>query len=117
MEYYKRGDAAKSQQIKTAFEKLGYKTIEYCFNSERTLYFTFGGAIQTATYEPYKSIIKTHHDYQELELPKPHYDIDNFHAGMPVLVRILDEHKWCYLLFSHCYKHQGILHFHAGGAG
>lgn len=48
---------------------------------------------------------------------KPHYDIANFHAGMPVLVRILDKHKWCYLLFSHCYKHQGILHFHAGGAG
>jgi len=69
MDYYKQGDPANADKIKAAFEKLGYKTIEYCFNAERTLYFTFGGAIKTATYEPYKSIIKTHPDYKELELP------------------------------------------------
>jgi len=68
MDYYKQGDPANADKIKAAFEKLGYKTIEYCFNAERTLYFTFGGAIKTATYEPYKSIIKTHPDYKELEL-------------------------------------------------
>ena len=57
-------------------------------------------------------------DAEKKELHKiKHYDISSFYAGMPVLVRILDEHKWCYLLFSHCYEHQGILHFHAGGAG
>ena len=54
---------------------------------------------------------------KELKKIQPHYGISNFHAGMPVLVRLRDDHKWCYLLFSHCYKHQGILHFQAGGAG
>jgi hypothetical protein len=56
-------------------------------------------------------------DKKELKKIPKHYDISNFHAGMPVLVRIRDEHKWCYVLFSHRYIHQGILHFHAGGAG
>lgn len=54
---------------------------------------------------------------KELKKIETHYDIKNFHAGMPVLVRIYNNHKWCYLLFSHCYKHQGILHFSCGGAG
>ena len=54
---------------------------------------------------------------KELKKIETHYDVKNFHAGMPVLVRIYDNHKWCYLLFSHCYKHQGILHFSCGGAG
>ena len=54
---------------------------------------------------------------KELKKIETHYDIKNFHAGMPVLVRIFDNHKWCYLLFSHCYKHHGILQFSCGGAG
>lgn len=54
---------------------------------------------------------------KELKKIETHYDIKNFHAGMPVLVRIYNNHKWCYSLFSHCYKHQGILHFSCGGAG
>lgn len=101
MNYYIQGSAARANEIKAAFEKLGYKTIEYCFNAERTLYFTFGDAVKTATYEPYKSIIKTHPDYKELELPKPHYDIANFHAGMPVLVRDNNEEEWRHTAFSH----------------
>ena len=41
-------------------------------------------------------------DQDDYELaPKPHYDIANFHAGMPVLVRDYDNRKWCYLLYSH----------------
>ena len=32
--------------------------------------------------------------------PKFHYDISNFHAGMPVLVRDSDEHKWLYTIFG-----------------
>ena len=31
---------------------------------------------------------------------KPHYDIKNFHAGMPVLVRDSDEFKWLYTIFG-----------------
>lgn len=40
-------------------------------------------------------------DQDDYELaPKPHYDIANFQAGMPVLVRDSDEHKWLYTLFG-----------------
>lgn len=38
---------------------------------------------------------------KELRKIKPHYDISNFHAGMPVLVRDINSCKWCYLLYSH----------------
>lgn len=40
-------------------------------------------------------------DKKQLRKIKPHYDISNFHAGMPVLVRDKDNRKWCYLLYSH----------------
>lgn len=78
-EYYIQGNPARAEEIKAAFEKLGYKTIVYCFNAERTLYFTAGGAIKTATYEPYKSIIKTHPDYMELPLPvEPNFKVGDW---------------------------------------
>jgi len=38
---------------------------------------------------------------KELKKIQPHYDISNFHADMPVLVRDKDNCKWCYLLYSH----------------
>lgn len=44
---------------------------------------------------------------------KPHYDISNFHAGMPVLVRDGDCGEWRYILFSH-YRRLGTP-FAAGG--
>ena len=34
------------------------------------------------------------------KVPKPHYNIANFHAGMSVLVRDSDEHKWLYTIFG-----------------
>lgn len=34
-------------------------------------------------------------------VPKPHYDISNFHAGMPVLVRDYNKTQWRYVQFSH----------------
>lgn len=40
-------------------------------------------------------------DKKELRKIKPHYDIANFHAGMPVLVRDNERRKWCYTLYSH----------------
>lgn len=107
MNYYIQGDAANADQIKAAFEKLGYKTIEYCFNAERTLYFTFGDAIKTATYEQYKSIIKTHPDYKELELPKPHYNISNFKPYQKVLIRFGNNDTWRADFFSHIKEDRG----------
>ena len=38
---------------------------------------------------------------KELRKIKPHYDIANFYAGMPVLVRDSDNDEWTYTYFSH----------------
>lgn len=38
---------------------------------------------------------------KELKKIQPHYDIANFHAGMPVLVRDDNTKKWTYTLYSH----------------
>ena len=54
-------------------------------------------------------------DYYKLA-PEPHYDIANFHEGMPVLARDYDEEDWCYVQFSHYSKTSDIGHFNAGGA-
>lgn len=51
---------------------------------------------------------------KELRKIKPHYDIANFHAGMPVLLRDGDGEEWNYLLFSH-YRKKFADHFFAGG--
>lgn len=88
----------------------------------------YQGTLQPATQEQCKTLFKKMHDdgydwdpdkkvLNNRNTDEQHYDISNFKAGMPVLVRIRDDHKWFYLLFSHYYKHQGILHFNAGGAG
>lgn len=41
---------------------------------------------------------------KELKKIQPHYDISNFYAGMPVLVRDGDCHEWRYVTFSHYRK-------------
>ena len=38
---------------------------------------------------------------KELKKIQPHYDIANFHAGMPVLVRDYNKTQWGYVQFSH----------------
>lgn len=40
-------------------------------------------------------------DKKELHKIKPHYDIKNFYAGMPVLVRADNVCRWNYSVFSH----------------
>ena len=46
-------------------------------------------------------------DQDDYELaPKSHYDIANFHAGMPVLVRGGNCYEWRYVTFSH-YRNAG----------
>lgn len=101
MNYYIQGDAANADKIKAAFEKLGYDTTGHLFNAKSVLYFTLDGGIRATTCNCTPAIIKTHPDYKELELPKPHYDISNFHAGMPVLVRDNNEEEWRHTAFSH----------------
>ena len=40
-------------------------------------------------------------DKKDLKKIQPHYDIKNFHAGMPVLVRNMDGEQWTYTEYSH----------------
>lgn len=40
-------------------------------------------------------------DKKELKKIPKHYDISNFHAGMPVLVRVDESDDWRYVQFSH----------------
>lgn len=47
--------------------------------------------------------------------PKSHYDIANFHEGMPVLVRDDNSDEWNYLFFSH-YRKKFSDHFFVGGS-
>lgn len=53
-------------------------------------------------------------DKKELKKIQPHYDIKNFHAGMPVLVRDDNDQEWNYLYFSH-YSKKLPDNFFAGG--
>lgn len=55
---------------------------------------------------------------KELRKIKPHYDISNLHAGMPVLVRETSLNAWQYVPFSHCYiGGDGSTRFNAGLVG
>ena len=104
MNYYIQGNKEKAAEIKAAFEKLGVASNanRYNYKNDYVLYFSAGGMMHmTDTNNSWANIIKTHPDYQELELPKPHYDISNFYAGMPVLVREYDTCHWQWVLYSH----------------
>ena len=70
MNYFIQGDAANADQIKAAFEKLGFTKISQCFEYDDYLYFSVGKRIWICkTDSIYACIIKTHPDYKELELP------------------------------------------------
>jgi len=120
MNYYIQGNEEKADKIKAAFEELGYDTKHYTFDNDNLLFYTING-----DYIPFLdgrimreailiNIIKTHPDYKELELPKPHYDIANFHAGMPVLVRDNNIEDWRYTEFSHISSKYRDYNFVAG---
>lgn len=70
MNYYIQGDAANAERIKAAFEKLGYSTSLHTFFDEDTVFITLNGNICECNYGgAINELIKTHPDYQELELP------------------------------------------------
>ena len=83
MNYYIQGDAANADQIKAAFEKLGYDTSRHLFNAKSVLYFTLDDEIRATTCNCTLAIIKTHPDYKELELPvKPKFKVgDSLQSG------------------------------------
>ena len=105
MNYYIQGCAAKADKIKAAFKRLGIKAGGYDFSRKDVLFFTFEAKGKTYMMSSLlgtglDNIILTHPNYKELELPKPHYDISNFHAGMPVLQRSGNDEHWDYNIFS-----------------
>ena len=100
MNYYIQGDAANADKIRAAFEKLGYNT--------RGLDFSYGffypieRDVHYCVYDYMVYIIKTHPDYQELPLTKPHYNIANFKPFDKVLVRQNDSCTWGVSFFGRC---------------
>jgi hypothetical protein len=107
MNYYKQGDGANADKIKAAFEKLGYDTSRHLFNAKSVLYFTLDGGIRATTCNCTPAIIKTHPDYKELELPKPHYDIANYKPFDKVLVRCSNDEEW--MIEFYC-KYDTLVH-------
>lgn len=77
---FKVGDEIKTGNTIETIAEIGYATRSYYCESGRTISFE-------------------NQDLWHLA-PKPHYDISNFHAGMPVLVRADNNFKWDYSLFS-----------------
>lgn len=75
MNYYAKGDAVKAEQIKAAFENLGCDVTGFDMCNDNILFFTYklptgANVISTTNANLYPAnIIKTHPDYQELELP------------------------------------------------
>ena len=104
MNYYIKGDPNRAEEIKAAFEKKGVASNadKYNYKNHAMLYFTAGGMIYiTDANGSWANIIKTHPDYQELELPKPHYDIANFKPFDKVLTRFGNNDPWRANFFSH----------------
>lgn len=73
MNYYIQGDHSRAKEIKAAFEKLGYNTNVngWNFNTDSVVYFTNEAdkSVDYTSIETFVNLIKTHPDYQELELP------------------------------------------------
>lgn len=73
--YYIQGNKDKADQIKAAFEKLGYDVTGFDMCNDNILFFTYklqtgGKVLSTTNANLYTAdIIKTHPDYKELELP------------------------------------------------
>lgn len=115
----------------------GWVFSSYCFMDSQKWFCEFGseahtpdskinGNIHPATKEQHELLFKKikeagyqwDSDNKELHKIQPHYDITNFHAGMPVLVRETSLNAWQYVLFSHCYiGGDGLTRFNAGLVG
>ena len=99
MNYYIQGNKEKADQIKAAFERNGYD-ISWPGGCANPNVINIGVERNGAKYvvaeisEYIMDIIKTHPDYKELELPKPHYDIANLKPFDKVLVRQNDSSTW-----------------------
>ena len=81
MNYYVKGDAAKAQQIKAAFEKLGIDVLDFGFADKTVVYCSIGGAcVQSLPYSiNLMHILHSHPGYKELELPvQPEFKVGDW---------------------------------------
>lgn len=101
MNYYIQGNKEKADQIKAAFEAKGcvMHTGNQCDLSDM-IYFSLNGKVGSMKLRNL-DLFKTHPDYKELELPKPHYNISNFKAFDKVLTRDTERGNWNVNLFSY----------------
>ena len=102
MEYYIQGNAAKAEQIKAAFEKLGYDTTGWEFNVESGFYYTTERKrINIACSNFLINLIKTHPDYKELELTSnPKFKVGDWVVspnGSQYLIAYIDKEDNRYL--------------------
>ena len=77
---FKVGDEIETGNTKETIAEVGYTIRSYYCESGRTIYFA-------------------NQDLWHL-VPKSHYDVSNFNAGMPVLVRADNNCRWDYSVFS-----------------
>ena len=105
MNYYIKGDPTRAEEIKAAFEKLGCKNIhDFKFKNEYHLYFSCNGEVNNCGNNGcIASIIKTHPDYKELELPiEPCFKVgDKIQAAFygikrRMTIREVDKTNRCY---------------------
>ena len=82
MNYYIQGSPARAEEIKAAFEELGYDVTGFDMRNDNILFFTYklqtgGKFLSTTNANLYTAeIIKTHPDYKELELSvKPKFKV------------------------------------------
>ena len=82
MNYYIQGSAARAEEIKAAFEKMGFvcTLLDCVFDNEKLIFLTSSGVVYSFyIYQPIYDIIKTHPDYKELELPvEPKFKVEDW---------------------------------------
>ena len=112
MDYYIQGSPARAEEIKAAFEKLGFDPACWAFAGAHSVYFTVPGDNKVKSLHiSIGKVIMTHPDYKELELPvQPKFKvgdkIQEKHTKMYVYtVLSVDLQNQRYLV-EHNYKHQ-----------
>ena len=92
MNYYIQGDAAKADQIKAAFERNGIDTSANSnYGISNLFYYSYNGEVAVTQNRSIINIIKTHPDYQELELPvEPKFKVGDWITDGNITVQIED---------------------------
>lgn len=104
MNYYIQGNKDKAEEIKAAFEAKGIDTSANSnYGISNLFYFSCNGEVAVTQNGSIISIIKTHPDYKELELPiEPCFKVgDKIEATIygikrRVTIRVVDETNRCY---------------------